>query len=211
MRDDEPVLSRDSGFTLIEMTIAIALLGVVMLALTAVLFGATTADRQSEARLDAGAAEQFASTYFAGDVQGARADDDAHPASDGVVAGGTARCGTSAPVVEFLSDAYDASAVSTARIVVTTYVLTTGSSGGRPYTDLHRLVCEATNTGALGAAPLPAPPAAFPLVPTSDLVVARRLSATVPPSVSVSGGTVTLTLTPLEGAAFAVTGQRRTS
>ncbi|HEY6797709.1 MAG TPA: prepilin-type N-terminal cleavage/methylation domain-containing protein [Kineosporiaceae bacterium] len=215
MRNDEPLLTStvpdlrrpDGGFTLIEMVTAMSVLGIVMLALSSVMFGAVTADRGSSDRLDASQAEEFASTYFADDVQGARPDDDAHPATDGVVTTGTSRCGSSPSVVEFLADAYDSSAVATAKVVIVTYTLETVTGSGQTYQNLHRLSCEASNSAGLTDPPQPTP--SFPLTPSSDAVVARRLSAGTTPSVTVSGDTVTLTLTPLAGEPFSLVGQRR--
>ena len=77
-------LPRDSGFTLIEMILSIAILGVIMSALVGLMFASMTADRKTKSRIDGTRDEQFTAVYFAGDVQGAT----------NVVTGAAARCGS---------------------------------------------------------------------------------------------------------------------
>ena len=111
-------LHRESGFTLIEMVLSIAILGVIMAALVGLMFASMTADRKTKSRLDGTRDEQFSAVYFAGDVQGAT----------DIVTGATARCGTGTAVIEFRGAAYDANPGPTYladRITVVSYVFTT--------------------------------------------------------------------------------------
>lgn len=183
----------DDGYTLVELILSIAVLGIVMVALASVMFASLRADRETADRLDASRAQQFAATYLAADAQSARA------TADGVVSSGAALCGTGTLLVEFRGSTFDPAAVTSARVGAVAYVLRNVTAGGVPALELHRLACEA-----------PAGSAA-PLTPSSDITVARALSATGPQTVNVSGRTVVVTLTPLQGASFQLVGTRRTT
>jgi prepilin-type N-terminal cleavage/methylation domain-containing protein len=180
----------DPGFTLVELLLAITILGIVMAALVAMMFGALTTDAATGARIDATRAEQFAATYFADDVQGAAS-------TGGVVVGGTAQCGTETPVVEFRGTAFDPVTLAS-RMTAVAYVLRDTTANGQAAKELHRLAC----TAATGSS--------TPLAPGKDITVARGL-ATTPPAVTVSGSAVAITLAPLQGNAFSLVGTRRTS
>ena len=58
----------DAGFTLTELVIAVALLGMVMTAMTAAILAALTSNRETEARLDRSNSLAIAATYFGDDV-----------------------------------------------------------------------------------------------------------------------------------------------
>ena len=182
----------DGGFTLVELIISIAILGVVMVAVSAVMFNALRANQQTRQRLDATRSEQFASVYFADDVQGAKA-------TGGIVTSGSAQCGTSPLLLELRGDTFDPSAVMTARKTVVTYVLETTTVDGTPARRLLRLSCEA------------AAAATTPLTPVSTTVVAPALADVTPATPLVSSGQVSVTLTRLDGSTFTLVGKRRTS
>ncbi|WP_233150001.1 prepilin-type N-terminal cleavage/methylation domain-containing protein [Kineosporia sp. A_224] len=181
----------DDGFTLIELIVAIAILGVVVVSITGVLFSAITANNSTRDRLDSTRSEQFTATYFADDVQSADA--------SGVVTSGAAQCGTSPLFVEFRGSSYVPSSPTTSRTVVTTYVLRSTTVNGVAARELHRLSCEA-NAGAL-----------TPLTPARDVVVARALADSTPASPTVSGSRVSVALTRLDGSTFTLVGERRTT
>lgn len=183
---------RDNGFTLLEMVMAIGVLGVVMGALAMVMFGALAANRRTSDRLDASRPEQFAAAYFADDAQGAAS-------TGGVVTGGSARCGTETPLIEFRGASFDTSTPPHATMTAVAYVLRDTTVNGVVAQELHRLSCEAPADSAV------------PLTPDGDLTVARGLAPGGAPAPTVSGATVSITLTPLNGSAFSLVGTRRTT
>jgi prepilin-type N-terminal cleavage/methylation domain-containing protein len=185
-------VTADEGFTLIELIVSIAILGVVMVALTSVMFNALVVNKQTRQRLDATRSEQFAAVYFANDVQGAKA-------TAGVLTSGTAQCGTSPLLLELRGDTYDAAAVMTARKTVVTYVLETTTVDGVAARRLVRLACEAVAS------------ATTPLTPVSSTIVAAALANVTPATPTVSGGQVSVTLTRLDGTPFTLVGKRRTT
>jgi prepilin-type N-terminal cleavage/methylation domain-containing protein len=152
----------DAGFTLVELVVSIALLGVVMVGLTAVMFTALVTDRETAARLDESRDVQFVTAFLADDVQGATA----------VLAGGAAGCGSGTAALELRGRSFDP-ATLTAQVTVVSYVLTTATADGVATGVLHRYACAADES--------PAP--SYPLTPGSDVVVARSLAVT-PPAVS---------------------------
>lgn len=147
---------REGGFTLVELIVSIAILGVVMLAVTSAFFAALQADRGTDGRLDASRDVQNATTYFADDGQGAAA----------VTAVGSApNCGPDPlAVVEFRGTTFDTSTFTatpapTAPVTATyvTYVTRPAAAG---QVELHRLTCSAVSTTA-----------------DTDVVVARTLAS----------------------------------
>lgn len=198
MRDADVVLRRrrsDGGFTLVELVIAVAILGILMVALTGVLITTFTVNREADQRLDGSRSEQFAAVRFAGDAQAA--------AAGGIVTTGTARCGTRALLVEFRGSTYDPAAANPAaapRTTVVTYAVVRVTTGGVARRELHRLECEA----AAGAA--------TPLTPSADTVVARDLADVAPAVPVIEAGTrVVATLTRADGTTFTLVGARRTT
>jgi prepilin-type N-terminal cleavage/methylation domain-containing protein len=186
--------SRDAGFTLIELIVSIAILGVVMVAVTGVMFNALTVNKETTQRFDATRSEQFAASYFADDVQGAKA-------SGGIVTSGTAQCGTSPLLIEFRGDTYDPAAVMTGRKTVVTYVIESTTIDGVAARRMRRLSCEA------------AAAAGTPLTPTSDIAVSAALADVTPAAPVLSGSPtqVSITLTRLDGTQFTLVGKRRTT
>ncbi|MGQ0843284.1 MAG: PulJ/GspJ family protein [Sporichthyaceae bacterium] len=189
---------RDAGFTLVELVVSMALLGVVMAAICGAMVTSLRTTAESEDRLGDSGDVQFASTWFGDDVAGA----------NDVIAGGTARCGSdSAVVVQFLNRDQ---AAPTARPTVApspaatptpapvalqiTYALRPITTPDGTFRELHRLACTATGT-----------------LRTDD-VIARRLSAAVP-TPTVSARAVSLRLTPAaaDAAPFTLHGTRRSS
>ena len=205
----------DAGFTLIEMLIVIAILGVIMLPLGDVVIGIARNTKNTSDRVTLSHDAQLAATYFAQDVAGTGVRDySGSQVALGTVPykqsvqlnaaynAGAAVCGTSSTptaVLRLLSDDWDISgtdpAVSTD---VVAYYLKSTSDG----TELHRLRCSGSST------------------PTSDITVAHNVSAstvavtcsstcestTVPQRITLSFSLVRGTL-----AAYPVTltGQRR--
>jgi prepilin-type N-terminal cleavage/methylation domain-containing protein len=187
--------ARDGGFTLVELIVSIALLGVVMTGITAVMLTALTADRETATRLTESRDGQFVNAYLADDVQGARS----------VVTGVTARCGSGTAALELRGASYDPAAL-TAQVTVVSYVLRTSTVDGVVTGELHRLACVG------GASP------SYPLTPASDVTVARTLAATgpgvtcTPAPCSAATTRVSLELTPASGGpSVTVGGTRRTT
>jgi prepilin-type N-terminal cleavage/methylation domain-containing protein len=186
----------DGGFTLVELCVSMALLGIVMVGLTAVMFTALTADRQTATRLDESRDVQFVTAFLADDMQGATS----------VVTGATARCGTGTAALELRGRSFDAALAE--QVTVVSYVLTTATVDGVATGALHRYACVA------GASPAPS----YPLTPASDVVVARSLAVT-PPAVTCSpapcGATTTavsVALVPVGGGdPVSIGGTRRTT
>ncbi|MCA1710635.1 MAG: prepilin-type N-terminal cleavage/methylation domain-containing protein [Actinobacteria bacterium] len=190
------MLSRgdDSGFTLVEMLVAIIITGVVMAPLgTAIVVGLRTTDA-TNTRLAESHDAQFLGEYLVPDLQSAAQVEPAPTttvcSSDGT--GGVLRLRWSDP----------ASTTMSVPVVVTYVVQTVGTER-----QLHRILCT-------GATP----------VLGSDVVVAHALSASGPTvaCASAAGATtscsspttpalVTVTATAASGYSYAVTGSRRTS
>lgn len=197
-RGPEP--SPDRGFTLVELVMAVSLLGIVMAAVTAALLVMISQQGETSGRLGAARDVGHSAVWFSEDVQGART----------AVAGGTPRCGTDPAgslVLQLVGDTFDAAALPAAppavggpQPVVVAYVRRTVAVPGGSMVELHRLACSADGQA----------------VPDSDRVLARELSAATPPAATVTnaaGGTqVSLVLTPGNGAAATtLVARRRTS
>lgn len=195
MLSQQPTGDRDGGFTLVELVISIAILGLVMSAISAAMAVGLKTTRESENRLGASNDVQFASTWFADDVAGA----------NDVISGGAARCGSDAvTVVQFLNRDHDAPTArptpapsptpAPVRLTIT-YALRTVAAPDGTFRELHRLACEAGGG-------------------STDDIVARRLSPSAAvPTPTVSGKTVSVTFTPgdADASPFVLRGTRRAS
>jgi len=149
-------LQRDAGFTVIEMILSIAILGVVMSALVGLMFASMAANQKTKSRLDGTRDEQFSAVYFAPDVAGAT----------NVIANASAACGSGTAAIEFRGESYDA--ISLAKtITVVSYVFTAPVVDGVPTGRLKRNSCEGTSLATLTL--------------SSTQTVARTLSS-APPS-----------------------------
>lgn len=190
----------DIGFTLVELVLAVAILGILMSAVTGALLVALSQHTQTSGRLGAARDLGQVTLWFSEDVQGART----------AGAGGAPRCGSDPAadvVLQLVGGTFDPAALPAAppsvggpQPVVITYVrrAVTGPDGAAY--ELHRLTC-ATD---------PQP------VADDDRVLARSLSTATPPAATVTttgGGTqVSLVLTPTGGAAgTTLVARRRTS
>jgi prepilin-type N-terminal cleavage/methylation domain-containing protein len=199
LRNSDPArpARADGGFTLIELVIAIAILGVVMSAVCAAMVTALRANQETKTRLAKSGDVQFSSTWFADDIAGANK----------VTTGGTASCGTSATaLVDITSTDIDTTVAgvpatppptpeATTRSV--SYVLATVSDGDGTFRQLERRACVGPGAAEVNR-------------------VARRLSTTATPTVTrtpdtATPATVTLTLTADDGTTFTLTGNRRSS
>lgn len=187
----------EDGFTLVELLIAVSILGILLTAISSTMFVALRTAASSEVRLTESNDALFATTYFGDDVQGAKS----------LSVGTTPRCGTDASaVVEFLGQDFSDDSSFTTTTTVVSYVLRAGTDARGVTRQLHRLTCTAATTTP-----------SYPLTPASDVTVADRLSATAP---SVDCGAaacsafvhVNLTLREQSGdLVFTLTGRRRTS
>jgi prepilin-type N-terminal cleavage/methylation domain-containing protein len=154
--------ARDTGFTLVELVVSIAVLGIVMTGIAAAMFGALTTNRSSDVRLGESRDARLSASYFADDVAGASA----------YSTGGTARCGPDAPVVELRGHGFDPALAD--RLTITAYVLRSATAAdGRPTRVLHRLWCQSADTSPV-----------YPLTPAGDIPVARLVSTGVDPAVT---------------------------
>jgi prepilin-type N-terminal cleavage/methylation domain-containing protein len=178
----------DEGFTLIELVISIAVLGLVMGAISGAMAVALKANKETTQRIDASSDQIFSSTWFAEDVS----------AANTITTPATPACGSGVVVIEFTNSDWRSttppatpppSPAPTTQTV--SYVLRPGADS--TIRELHRLACTSSAT------------------PDLDSVVARRLSATIPPLVTVSGRLADLMLTAADGTPFTLHGTRRSS
>lgn len=182
----------DGGFTLVELIIAIAIMGLLVTTLVGVLFASVKANEDTTRRLDGTRDEQFSSVYFAPDVQGASS----------VATGVTATCGTGTAFLDLRGTSFDPASLVTTQTAVS-YVFTTVTSGGVASGRVERRTCEAASLAA--GSP-----------PQARTAVARNL-ATTPPTVACSPSpcgastrTVTVTFARIAPeVAFSMTATRR--
>jgi prepilin-type N-terminal cleavage/methylation domain-containing protein len=153
---------KDAGFTLIELLLSIAILGILMAAFVGLMFATMTANNQTKSRLDGTRAEQISSVYFGRDVQAASG-------ADGLVAGGSARCGAGTAVLEVRGTSYDPVTLAS-RVTVVSYVFSTATVDGVATGVLQRRSCEAPSS----------PPPSYPISPANTRIVARGLLPTAP-------------------------------
>lgn len=188
----------DGGFTLIELVLAVAVLGIVMTAMSAAMLVAFRSNQETSDRLTSSLDVQFSSAVFADDVAGAN-----HTATDQAAQSGSAACGAGAAVVNFASSDLDTAAsvpatpvpdpAPTTRFV--SYVVATVSGADGTVQELHRRACKAAS------------PAVF-----SDTIIARTLSSVGAVQISPAPSRlVSLELTALDGSIYTLQGTRRSS
>jgi prepilin-type N-terminal cleavage/methylation domain-containing protein len=195
MRSENRTGRADGGFTLVELLISVAILGLVMTAISGAMAVGLKTTKDSGDRLGASNDVQFASTWFGDDVAGA----------NDVVTGGAAQCGTdTSVVVQFLNRDQNAPTARPTALpspsptpapvsLTVTYALRTVTKTDGTFKELHRVACKTSGSA-------------------TDNIVARRLSATAAvPTPTISGKTVTVTLTPGDAGAspFTLRGTRR--
>lgn len=116
----------DPGFTLVELVIAVAILGTVMAVLAATMLVALTGNRQTGERLGESNDVAFAVSYFADDAEGALE----------ISSGRGAHCGGGTAAVEFRGQSFtDLNQVTD---TVVSYVLQASGSSR----ELHRRACS---------------------------------------------------------------------
>ena len=184
----------DPGFTLIELLISIAILGIIMVALTSMILSSLVASRTTEDELDAANALRGLSSVFENDVASAS------EVKTGIAAG----CGSGTALVELRGTTFGADVSSTVAIdpaetaVVVSYVESMVTVSGADGRKLTRRVC----TG--GGAPVVS-------------VVAPELAKNPPSTVVCSAGCnavgslISLTVTPWVGDAKTFAARKRTS
>ena len=191
---------QDAGFTLLELILSIAILGVLMAAFVGLMFATMTTNNQTKARLDGTRAEQFSSVYFGRDIQAAEG-------AGGIRTGVAAGCGTGTAVLEIRGSSYKPADLAP-MVTVVSYVFSTATADGVTTGALERRSCEAP------AAPAPS----YPLAIGNTLTVARGLLPTSPTPVcnpapcGAATTSVNLTLS-RSGAdsAFTLVGAKRTT
>jgi prepilin-type N-terminal cleavage/methylation domain-containing protein len=162
-----PERRSEEGFTLVELIISISILGIVISAMSWVMFASLVANRETRNRLDETRDEQFVAAYFASDVDGATA----------MATGTSTACGSGLAVAEFTGTSFDSLSPPNQTATLARYVLTTSTVDGVNTGKLTRYACEAPS----GASP------AWTLIATT--IVARSLAATSPTVACFSGST----------------------
>lgn len=186
--------TRDGGFTLVELVIAVAILGVVMSAVCAAMLVALKTNKETSQRLGKSNDVQYAATWFAEDIASANS----------VTANATAVCG--APVTALLNLTSTDLDTTTATIPTAppspepttrsiSYVLTTQSTGDGTFRVLERRACGTSSA------------------PTTVERIAKRLSTSVAPVVvTTASPTISLELTSGDdGQSFTLYGTQRRS
>lgn len=187
----------DEGFTLVELLVAITVLGLVLGAITGISFVAVRTSASANVRLSESNDLLRATTYFADDVRGAQS----------VSVATAPHCGPDATaVVEFAGQDFSDDSTLTITTTVVSYVLRTVTGPAGTTTQLHRLACTS-----------PTATPAYPLAPVTDVPVVLLLSATAP-TVTCPGSPcasflqVDLTLAEASGnLLYTLSGRRRTS
>ena len=193
------------GFTLVELLVAIAILGIITVPLSNVVIAYLRNTDATTARLIESHDAQISSAYWAQDVAsiGTRSTTAPYPLNQSVWTGASLCPTAGTPIVSLAWD--DFTSAGTRTLIQVVYVVQTVSG----QTELHRVRCE-------GSAAV------------SDITLAHDLDPSTPPTVACSGVScaaagpdvpkfVTLTLTIKDpknlGAAYVVklTGQRRQS
>ena len=187
----------DSGFTLIELIVAIAILGVIVVALGTGLVSILDNSNATTQRLTESHDAQIAASYFPNDVQSADV--------SGTVTSSDARCDQSGntTVVRLAWTEYSVSGAISAYKLVVYSVEPSSGPGVAPL--LRRRFCQGSTYASLNATPI------------SDVVVSRTLAALsaatvcTPPSVCPGEPSNAIVLSVIEqsGYTFSVAGIRR--
>lgn len=198
---------REDGFTLVELVIAVAILGVIMMALAAAMIVALKATAESEDRMTGTSDERLASAYFGEDVQGANT----------MASSGTPKCtsgdASDVLVVDLIGSDFDPTTLAPETTVISYVYRPVTAPGGTVTRELHRLVCATTD-----AIPV------YPLTAGIDSRVSKKLSTTVAPVTvcknaaavvvacsSATATSVVVTVTEANGVEYNLAGDRRTS
>lgn len=183
-----------SGFTLIELVVAIAILGIIMTALVAIILTSLAVGRETEARLDSSNALRRVTPLFADDVA----------SSTEVVRNTTAKCGGGTALFEMRGRTFDEPAPVTppqepaAFSTAVAYVLGPGGA-------LERRTCR-SSAPSDGSTPSMSP------VSTTELAAALdAATATCSPNCTSPDALYTLTLTPVGADPQSLSASRRTS
>lgn len=191
--------AEDAGFTLVELLISVAALGIVLAGISGVTFVAVGTAADAQIRLTESNDLLRAASYFGDDVQGAQS----------VAVGTRPRCGgDESAVVEFVGQDFSDTGTFAITTTVVSYVVRAVPGSDGADLQLHRLGCAAAT-----ASP------AYPLTPVTDVPVVRRLSPSTAPAVSCGGAPcgsafvqVELTVPEQSGElTYTLTGRRRTS
>lgn len=185
---------------MVELMVAVAILGIVMSALTALMVLVMRNTAETSLSLDETGDLQFAAAYYPHDVEGANSISNTGPA----------KCGSGTLVVEFSGTDYSPDLQQETRIAGYTTVATQ-SPTGKSVLALHRQACKTVDQSPT-----------YPLTPVDDIVVADDLSTTRLPIVTclTSDGAsaacaapattrVDLTLTEVGGQRYVLSGTRR--
>jgi prepilin-type N-terminal cleavage/methylation domain-containing protein len=202
--DDQPGdQPDDQGFTLVELVMAIAILGMIMTAVATMLMTSLMANRQSDRRLGESTDFQFATSYFADDAQGAVTVD----------VGGTPDCASTAAgadptdVVEFRGNSFDDT--GNTRLTRIAYVLRTVVEASGSTRELRRVACSGPDVSHL--------------THDAETTVARHLSGVTAPSIACRSvaaqvacsaaamTSVQVTVTEASGFSYSLLGTRRTT
>lgn len=147
----------EGGFTLVEMLVAIVIIGIVTVPLSGTVMSALRNTGSTQERMDLSHDAQLSSSYFARDVAGVGIRDYDNVSGnslpfkpsvqlDAAYNQGGYTCGTSGTPVaalRLLSDAWDPTdSMTTPKTVVVAYYLKTVAGG----TELHRLKCSGSET-----------------------------------------------------------------
>lgn len=186
---DDPARD-EAGFTLIELALAIGILGVVMIAIVSVMLTTLKVNQETQQRTDDSVDVQFATAYFTDDVYGAQS----------LAQGGTAGCGTTTPLIQFSGSTFTTDAAGT--ITDTTFVIGYYLSG----TTLHRVSCSNGRTTPDSDHTL-----VRHLVPGGASVSCYDKAQTRLMSCTAGTATVTLSVPESDGTTFQLAGTRRLS
>ncbi|HET9657479.1 MAG TPA: prepilin-type N-terminal cleavage/methylation domain-containing protein [Kineosporiaceae bacterium] len=180
----------EAGFTLIELVLAIGILGVVMIAIVSVMLTTLKVNQETQQRTDDSVDVQLATAYFTDDAYGAQS----------LAQGGTAGCGTTTPLIQFSGSTFTTDAAGTN--TDTTFVVGYYLSGAT----LHRVSCSNGKTTPDSDHTL-----ARDLVPGKATVDCYDKGNPNPTSCTAGTASVTLSIPESDGSTFQLAGTRRLS